>query len=460
MNREIRELTREHIDAYAEIAYNAYPSFKDFSKEAMDRYKRTAVDILENDSAVTFYGLFEDETLIAVMRLFDFEMNCFGKVLPASGLGFLGVHLMHKKTKAARAMVEFYEELYRRRGVPIASLLPFRPDFYKQMGYGIGTKMNQYRLATQRIPAYYGEADIRWLGQNDLEEMLACHDRVVKQTHGMMRKIGDEIRNAKEEEFDRWVGCYEDGTLSGYLTYRFENGRAGNYTQNNVYVKELICENSETLKKLLGFLRKQEDQVQLVIFNTEDEYFSYLFDNPINDVMNYIPFGYIESNTQAVGVMYKVLDVPGAFRQCAHRNYNGADLTVRFQITEAQTGAEEETVVRFSGGRAEVLSGSGDPSVRAGGEGRTDPIDPIDPIEPIVQTMEGSAAAGCAEERKECPAVTVKMGIADFSSLFMGSVSVLGLFRLGRLAADREELLDDLDRAFYCSQKPVCYTDF
>ena len=416
--REIRKLSENDIDAYTDIAFNAYPSFKNFTKEAMEEYKKVATDILNNDPLVTFYGMFEDDKLIAVMRLFDFQMNCFGKIITVSGLGFLGVHLMHKKEKVAKAMVEFYEEHFKSRGIPFGLLLPFRPDFYKNMGYGLGTKMNQYRLQTVRIPAYYGDSDLRYIKEEGISKLLDCHTRVVNKTHGMMKKFGDEIRDLFGDEYNRVVGNYDlNGNINGYLVYKFQNGKAGNYTINNIYVKELIYENTEVLRKLLGFLRKQEDQVNLVIFNTEDENFAFLFDNPLNDSLNYIPYGYLETNTQAIGVMYKIFDVKKAFAQCAHRNYNNANLAVRFLIKDDfSKEKEEEVIVRFEKGVA------------------------------ILNSKEFE--------------VTVKINIAEFSSLFLGCVSIKGLFNLGLLEVDNEQLIEELDRALYCNEKPVCYTDF
>jgi predicted acetyltransferase len=415
--REIRLLSEEHIDAYADIAFNAYPSFKNFTKESMDEYKKVATDILNNDPMVTFYGMFENHKLIAVMRLFDFQMNCFGKIITVSGLGFLGVDLMHKKEKVAKAMVEFYEEHYRSRKIPFGLLLPFRPDFYKNMGYGLGTKMNQYRLEAARIPAYYGESDLRYIKEEEMQRLLDCHTRVVSRTHGMMIKFGDETRDLFGDEYNRIIGNYDkNGNINGYLVYKFQNGKAGNYTINNIYVKELIYENTEVLKLLLGFLRKQEDQVNLVIFNTEDENFAYLFDNPLNDSLNYIPYGYLETNTQAIGVMYKIFDVRKAFEECAHRNYNNANLGVRFLIKDAFSKEKEEVIVRFENGTAKLDS-------------------------------------------KEF-IVTIKINIAEFSSLFLGCVSIKGLFNLGLLEVDNKEFINELDRTFYCSEKPVCYTDF
>lgn len=415
--RVIKELNEQHIDAYTDIAFNAYPSFKNFTKEAMDAYKEVALDILKNDPIVTFFGLFENEELIGVMRLFDFEMNAFGKVVPISGLGFLGVHLMHKKKGVARDLVEFYEKHYLSRQMPIAALLPFRPDFYKQMGYGFGTKMNQYRVPASELPAYKGFSDLRYMTEENLEDILDCHWRVVQKSHGRMKKFGDEIRDLFGDPYNRVIGNYdENGKLNGYMVYVFKNGKAGNYTINHLNLKELIYENTTALKQMLGFLRKQEDQVALMILNTEDEHFHYLLNNPLNDTHNYIPYGYLESNTQAIGVMYKVLDLPMAFEQCAHRHYNHVSLKVRFVVEEPFTKEEMGLVVHFSSGQA-VL-------------GETD----FD--------------------------VTARLSLSDFSSLFLACTSARGLYDLGLLQLDDEAYLEALDLAFYYPQKPVCYTDF
>jgi len=415
--REIRVLNETHIDAYTDIAYHAYPSFKDFTEEAMAAYKKTVAHMMDHDPAVTFYGMFEGDKMIGVMRLFQFQMNYFGKMISVSGLGFLGIHLMHKKEKVAKAMVEFYENHFREKGLPIGLLLPFRPDFYKRMGYGMGTKMNQYRLPPSRIPAYSGKSDLRYITRDNLQELFECHGRIAARTHGMMLKFGDEIRNLTTDPFNQIVGYYSpEGQLIGYLVFKFQNGKAGNYTINHLYVKELVYENIDAFRGLLDFLKKQEDQVSLVIFNTEDEHFHYLFDNPLNDSLNYIPYGYIESNTQAVGVMYKLFDIRGAFQQCSYRNYNNANLRVRFLITDELRGIEETLTINFQNGAAQLDAEDFD--------------------------------------------ITMKTSIAHFSSLFMGSTSVNGLYHLGLLAVDNINLLDDLDRAFYCPQKPVCYTDF
>lgn len=417
--REIRKLDASHVDAYTEIAFNAYPSFKNFEKSAMDEYKAEVIRIMNEDPIVTFFGLFEEDELIGVMRLFDFQMNAFGKVIPVSGLGFLGVHLMHKKKKVARDLVNYYETHYLKRQIPIALLLPFRPDFYKKMGYGHGTKMNQYRIPTDQLPKYEASENYRvsYLGKQHLDDILACHGRVVLNSHGRMIKFGDEIRDLFGDAFNRVIGVYnKENQLSGYMVYHFKNGKPGNYTINHIYIKEFIHENTEVMQVLLNYLRQQQDQVALTIFNTEDENFHYLFDNPLNDSQNYIPYGYLETNTQAIGVMYKVLDPQMAFEQCQYRNYNGVDLKVKFDLIDPFTGEPSPVIVHFNHGKVVLNETSYD--------------------------------------------VTVTMSLSDFSSLFLGSVGFNGLYSLGLIKVDHIKFNRELDQAFYCPQKPVCYTDF
>ncbi|MDL2327427.1 GNAT family N-acetyltransferase [Ruminococcaceae bacterium OttesenSCG-928-A11] len=416
--REIRPLDERHIDTYTEIAYNAYPSFKDRSPEGLAAYKATLADIMRNDGGVDFFGLFDDDKLITVMRLFRFRMNCFGRVVDAGGLGFLGVHLMHKRQGAAKPMVGFFEDYCAERKMEVGLLLPFRPDYYKTQGYGFGTKLNQYRVRTADIPACAERGDLRYVPRHDLDALLAYQKKHVAAHHGMIEKIGDEIRTLRTAVDDHIVASYNAaGDIDGYMVFRFRNGKAGNYTINHIYVEELAYDSPREQAILLGFLRLQADQAQLVVFNTGDEAFHYLFANPLNDTNNYIPFGNLETNTQSVGTMYKVFNAARAFAAFDYRDYNGASLCARFVIEEPQPPAETVTV-RFENGRAAVVDNG----------------TPAD--------------------------VTLSLDRADFSSLFMGCVSVADLVRLGHATADDSRWAGVLDRALYCPEKPFSNTDF
>lgn len=415
--REIRELTVNDIEDYSKIAYMAYPSFKDFSEEGLKSYYEAIEDSMKNDRGVHFYGMYEGNEILAVMRLFDFDMNCFGKLVPASGLGYLGVDLFHKKEKIALEMVKFYEDLYRAKKAPIASLLPFRPDFYKPMGYGIGTKINQYKISPKFIKDYKLDSRLKYVeSAEDFQKVFDCHEEVVESTHGMIKKIYDEKSSLINDPNIQVLASFdEENQVDGYMAIEFQNSKEDNLFQNNIYVLEFKYKNPRAMEKLLSFLSRQKDEIQLVIFNTKDENFHYLFDNPLNNSNNYIRYGNIESNTQAVGMMYKVLDVYEAFRQVSHRNFNYLNLGLKFILVDDYSLKKEEYIVNFEGGFVNLESKNVD--------------------------------------------LEVELKLSDFSSLFMGAVGFRGLYNLGLVKLSNPDYLNMLDLGFYC-EKPKCNIDF
>lgn len=416
--RKIKELTFKDIKAYSKIAYMAYPSFKDFSNEGLIRYYSGIEDSLENDKAVHFYGMFENDELVGVMRLFDFKMNYFNEMIDSSGLGFLGVDLLHKKEKIALDMIKFYEKLYLSQNKPIATLLPFRPDFYKPMGYGFGTKINQYRISPKHIPSFNIKSNLKFIKTpEDIDKLLNFHEKLCHTKHGMIMKIYDEISELKEDNYTQILASFDkDKEINGYMTFEFQNDKPGNLFVNNIYIKDLEYIDPDILKVFLDFLNKQSDEIRLVIFNTKDKYFHHLFNNPLNDSDNYIPFGNIESNSQAVGIMYKLLDIYMAFEQNKHRNFNFMTLTIGLNIIDDYDENIKHYILDFEGG---VYTG-----------------------------------------RNKKPDVEMTLKLSDFSSLFMGAISVKSLYNLGLLKLDSNAYLQMLDYGFYSPTKPICNTDF
>lgn len=419
--RHIRELGIADIDRYTEIAYDAYPSFKDLDPESIRVYKEGVKYIIEQDDTVKFFGLVEDDEIIAVMRLFDFDTNVHGRIIKTSGIGFLGVSLLHKKKKAARDMLEFYETYYLDRSIPIGSLLPFRPDFYKVMGYGFGSKINKYKLPAKRFPACYDNYDMRKVGEAELEGIFELHDKVVSKTHGMNRLINYEKNLFCKNNREKLFAIYgEDNDVKGYILFEFENGKSDNYTINNMNIHQLVYDTPDTLRRLLGFVRKQEEQVNLVIIGTCDENFYHLFNDPRNDSLNYIHNGYLETNTQGVGMMYKVFDVKMAFSQCKYRNYNDKNMIVKFIVKDDFIVEKiEEVIVRFEKGISTVWDND------------SEKVD-----------------------------ATIELDKSSFSSLFMGVVNPSSLYKLGFLKISDVDKLGDLDTLFFCVDKPQTNTDY
>jgi len=425
--QEIRQPTTvEEYEAFVTIGANAYPAWPGWP--AGQTRRSTAERLLGLDAPtqpIQAYGLFRDGQLLGRMRLLDFTMTLFETPVLVGGLGSVAVDLTHKKEKVARDMVAFYLAHYRTRGAPLAALYAFRPDFYKAMGFGYGPKMNSHTIAPTALPANGDRARVRWLTAEDAAAVSGCYERITARTHGMMRQIEPERQRMFADESARVVGYVADGELRGYLTFTFKSAGAENPIHNDLVVERLLYEDTAALLALLAFLRSQSDQVHRVVLNTQDDAFHYLLADPRNGSHHLAPHVYHETNAQGVGLMYRILDTRAYFAALRDHRFGfggvGApDCTLKLTIADDFLPENDGSVIaRFADGRPTVVD---------------DPSAPAD--------------------------VELALGVADFSSLAMGCVSLRSLHAYGLATLSDATWLDPLARLFAVERAPVCLTDF
>ena len=422
--RIIRRLVPEDMPAYMEIYLNAYPAGKDLSDECYEKYYNRNLQSMNEFDHVNFYGMFEDGQLIATMKLIDFDMNLFGQMRRSTGLMALGVHPLHKRKGAARDMVKFFEDYTVESGGCISMLLPFRMDFYKKLGYGCGTKLDEYHIKTEYLPDIRDRrelAGLRLLGRDEADAALECYTRFVEQNHGAVCKFEEEVRDFRDDDEVRRLGWFEDGKLTGYAAFTFENTSGCNYTLNRMNVKELVYHDAAVLRKLLAGLRMQADLAQSVVVRSGEPDFYHVLASCQDMSGGYIDFGFLQTNVSAVGTMYKICDFGKFFEAAAHRTFPAVGLTAGFDVTDDVTGQAEKFAVQFADGKWVYEVG---------------------------------------DNAYEAAAVHVKCLRSDLSSLLMGSAEFGGLVRLGVMTVDKPEFVRTLDLLLHAEQKPFTNTDY
>ena len=425
--REIRKLTPADMPAYMEIYLNAYPAGKDLSEECYQKYYDRNLQSLEEFRHVNFFGMFEDDTLIASMKLIDFDINLFGEMRKATGLMALGVHPLYKKKGAAREMVRFFEEYTVKSGGAVCLLLPFRIDFYKNLGYGCGTRLDEYHILTDYLPEEKDVTGLRLMGKEDVDQMVECHTAFVKRYHGALCKFEEEIRDMRNDDEVRRLGLFKGDELLGYAAFTFENTSDCNYTLNRMNVKELVYRDEFVLKKLLGGLRMQSDLAQTVVIRSGEPEFYHLLDSPQDVSGNYIDFGFMQTNISAVGTMYKIPDVEFFIKAAAHRSFPPENIDVALSVTDNAGTEENRFTVKF----------------------RT--------------SDDGSCSRWYYDSSSDVwkdAKVHLSCRLMDLSTLFMGSSELAGLIRLGLVKTDCPQKTGLLDYLFHTEQKPFTNTDY
>lgn len=437
-NREVRIITPDLIEDYLTIYLSAYPAFKDVGDEGREKYRRRYTDSMLKDKNITFCGLFEDNKLIAIMKLIDFSMNAFGGMKPAVGLMALAVHPMHKKKGAALDMVRFFEQYTKDTGALVSMLLPFRMDFYRKMGYGYGSKLDEYRIPTLSLPKCEDPKElskIRFCSQDELSAILEFQKTFASQNHGMLCKFEDEIRDMKADSASLRAGYFDSdrsgNPLRGYVIYSVMSESDVNYTLNRLEVKELAYDDGAVLLSLLGFLRNQSDLAQTTVIRTGEEDFYHVLPSAQDITGNYIDYGFLQTNVGAVGTMYKIVDPEFFVKSTDYREFLPMELTAAFDYYDELAHAEKSIVIQF---------------IRDGETGVS---------RWKVADAQGADAA--------IPDIRIKCNLADFSSLMMGSCRLSSLLRLGSVTAacpKAANACDILDALLYCRQKPWTNTDY
>jgi predicted acetyltransferase len=415
---KIKKLAEKHYPEYVKIMAEAYPGMGAVSQEdqarIVKRVKKSA-----RDKRRVLYGSFRDSKMVGVMRLHDFTMNVRGAKVLGGGLGGVAVDLTHKREHVCKEIVEYYLAHYAKKRAPLLTLWPFRADFYRQMGFGLGARMYQYRIKPESIPRGPTKKHVRYLTKDDIPALNDCYNRLFEKRTGMVRETVVGWRNIFELHGDlRFVGCEIGGRIDAYLTYRFQRGKSQDWLNNNLVVIELVYHSAEALAELLTFLHTQFDQVNRVVLHTPDDGFYFLLHDARNDAGNMIPPIYQESHVSGIGIMYRVLSTERLMGMLTDHDFGGVSLKLKLTIRDSFFSDNNGSVLlHFSDGRVRVTDG-----------------------------------------RKSD--VEIGLDVADFSSMLMGAVRFRALHTYGLADISDPSFVDTVDKAFAMDVGPLTMASF
>lgn len=415
----IKLLTEHEITTFVSIAFNAYPKVFDPCDENRKKTIKRFTEIQASNPSQNFYGLYRDEQMLGGMQLHDFIMKLLSIKIPVGGVGSVAVDFLHKKKNVCKELITYFLYHYRDRGYGMVALYPFRPDFYKKMGFGYGPKMNRYTIKPDSLLGEKADRrDMFYLSREDINEMVECHNRLVNKTHGMIEKTTFMVGKSFDDLANRVVGFKRDGKLCAYLVYRFVSDDEKRFLIYDMYIEEIIYKDTETLKILLAFLRSQADQVRDIIIDTHDEYFHYLLSDPRNGSNNFLATLSHESNLQGLGIMYRVVNVTEIFKSLSSHNFGRQSCKMKLSISDDFLACNNLSItIEFQQGIA------------------------------VIKNMDDYE-------------VEVSLGISEFSSLLMGTVNFNALHRYGLAKISDEGYIEILNKIFMPDEKPKCTVRF
>ena len=419
---EIKRIPKKDLLQYAEIASGAFPGMGMNTKEKIKKLASWLIKRHDSKRS-TFYGLYKNKKLTGGLIFYDFQMNLFGNKVLCGGGGFLVVDLLHKKEHVARDLCKYFFQYYRKQDAPFASLYPFRPDFYRKMGAGYGTKTSVYRVHPKDFPSQGDKKQLRKLTLKDKNKMVKCFNTYADRKTGMFydskESRGNFFKHNKESKF---FGYEKDGKLLGYIVFKFVKKTTNSideFLQNEIHITEMVYLNNEVLSSFFALLHSQKDQVDVVYYLCHDDNFHFAVRDPRNDSGNVYSPVYHETNSAAVGVMYRLLNTKFLFESLGTHSFNNETIRLKLDIKDSFLKENNKPVV--------IYFEDGFPTVKTAAS-KTD--------------------------------ITMTIDIADFSSLVLGAVDLKSLYNYGLVKISNNKYSDQLFRLFRTDHKPECMTSF
>lgn len=415
--RTIRSLQEHEFSDFTAIGQLAYPViFKDFGPEKLEEMAQSMWIRHSENPTVTYYGAFDGDELVGGMRIHTFSMNVFGQMLPTLGVGMVAVSLAHKKQRVAYDLLQFFLYQAKQKGALFTILYPFRPDFYKQMGFGYGTEKHAYRIRPGHFPQHDPEGEIRII--TDFEPVKACYERLLPKTHGLVALTPGDLENLLKTSGKNLIGYFREGECKGFLEAIFLPTNPSSMVRQDMRVSTLFYEDREAFLSLMEFLRRQLDQVDRIEFLTYEEDFHFLPFDPRDDTLDMLYELYQVSHRSGVGLMYRVMDVSAVFKALADHNFGCQTLTLMLDVTDSfYPAAQGQFIISFKDGKAEVVEGIK-------------------------------------------PDVAIGLDISDLTSLLLGVIDFRQLYKFGLADIDNMDYFDQVQALFYSPIKPVCITQF
>lgn len=416
-NSKIKIIPKKDYAKFVDIIANAYPGMKiitpEDKKNTMTKLKKTS-----NFRTVNYYGLYRENRLRGVMALYDFTLNLFSNMVKTGGIGLVAVDLLHKKEKVCKEMVHFFLNHYKKKRASMTALYPFRPDFYRKMGFGIGTKIMQYKVKPNDLICSGTKRHIQIAGLKDIKLLEGCYNRFLKYRHGMLSERPNRWVNTLNAPGARIVAYKKANKILGYIIFTFKKAQDNNWIKNDIIIREFIYENKEAYDELISFLHSQYDQINRVVLTTHDEYLHYSFNDPRDGTDNIlVPLAH-QTNTQGIGIMYRVIDTKLLFKLLRNHNFNDQTCRIKINIKDTFFRPNNQSII-------------------------------LDIVKGKIKSM--------AHRKYD---VEIWLDIADFSSLIMGAVDFGSLYKYNLAKISPVRSRDLVNSIFSVIQKPMSTTQF
>ncbi|MFU1780181.1 enhanced intracellular survival protein Eis [Haloarcula japonica] len=209
-------------------------------------------------------GLYDDDTLRAVCKLYFLDTSVRGAATTVGGLGAVATPPEHRGQGYAADLCRHALHEYREADVGFVTLWPFSTPFYRRLGWGTANTYHRFDLPPSALPDYDIAGQLVRLDADDWERLRRVETAAAAGTALSLRRSEAWWR---ERTLADWDGggvpyCYgyeRDGDLRGYLVYTVADD-----ADHTLSVSNFAAVDEEARRALFAFLGNHGAQIERV----------------------------------------------------------------------------------------------------------------------------------------------------------------------------------------------------
>ncbi|GAA3658189.1 GNAT family N-acetyltransferase [Lentzea roselyniae] len=235
------------------------------------------------------HAVFDGDEMVGTGGVLSRELTVPGGVLaPAGAVTVVGVKPGHRRRGVASLLMKTQLHGMHETGDPIAILWASEGSIYRRFGYGEHASSLSMMTMPTRMPFHPGvsvsDARIRQVTREEaMPFMREVHDRVRRTRTGWLSRV--------EKTWDVHLGDAEsnrDGLSAyryclhpqGYVVFRVKHESNNSGPQNELHVRELVCETEQAYVDLYRFLLDLDLASGISFYTATDDPILHMVDNP------------------------------------------------------------------------------------------------------------------------------------------------------------------------------------
>jgi len=272
--------------------------------------------------------------IVAAFKALRLVQWVAGAELPMLGLAAVAVAPGARRRGLGRRICREALRVGRERGDVVSVLFPFRPAFYRKLGWGSVGELRSHLFPPEALAEDAGAAAVRPPNAADRAGLMECYERVAARSNGPIRRTpaiwAHHLGRPNTHAF-----VYERDGVRGYLIASMGRGRAPDLRV--LRILELVAEDDAAYRALLGWISWQRDQWRMVHYDARpDEDFAERLDDPRPPRFRYTRELWFPTGRILAGPMLRVLDVEAALAARPRWGNGALALTVEIEVEDAE----------------------------------------------------------------------------------------------------------------------------